>query len=90
MAFPATFPVRKDMVEGSENWTFDPATYISNGPYKMKEWSHNSYILMEKNENYYDYENLGRTQLNLHFWTTTTRSLKDTTTENLISSRTFL
>ena len=25
----------------------------------MKEWSHNSYILMEKNENYYDYENLG-------------------------------
>ena len=36
MAFPATFPVRKDMVEGSENWTFDPATYISNGPYKMK------------------------------------------------------
>ena len=59
MAFPATFPVRKDMVEGSENWTFDPATYISNGPYKMKEWSHNSYILMEKNENYYDYENLG-------------------------------
>ena len=25
----------------------------------MKEWSHNAYILMEKNENYYDYENLG-------------------------------
>ena len=59
MAFPATYPVRKDIVEGSDNWTFDPATYVTNGAYKLKEWSHNAYILMEKNENYYDYENLG-------------------------------
>ena len=58
MAFPATFPVRQDMVEGSDNWTFDPSTYIGNGPYKMTEWSHNAYISMEKNENYYDYDNL--------------------------------
>ena len=59
MAFPATFPVRQDMVESSDNWTFDPSTYIGHGPYKMTEWSHNAYISMEKNENYYDYENLG-------------------------------
>lgn len=59
MAFPATFPVRQDMVEGNPEWTYDVATYIGNGPYKMKEWSHNAYILAEKNENYYDYENLG-------------------------------
>ena len=59
MAFPATFPVRQDMVDGNEQWTYDPATYIGNGPYKMAEWSHNAYILAEKNENYYDYENLG-------------------------------
>lgn len=59
MAFPATFPVRQDIVEGNEEWTYDVATYVSNGPYKMKEWSHNAYILAEKNENYYDYENLG-------------------------------
>lgn len=59
MAFPATYPVRQDMVEGNEEWTYDPATYIGNGPYKLAEWSHNAYILVEKNENYYDYENLG-------------------------------
>ena len=59
MAFPATFPVRQDMVEGNDEWTYDPATYIGNGEYKMVEWSHNAYILTEKNENYYDYENLG-------------------------------
>ena len=59
MAFPATFPVRKDMVEGNDEWTYDPASYVGNGPYKMKEWSHNAYILAEKNAEYYDYENLG-------------------------------
>ena len=59
MAFPATFPVRQDLVEGNEEWTYDVATYVSNGPYKMKEWSHNAYILAEKNENYYDFANLG-------------------------------
>lgn len=59
MAFPATFPVRQDMVEGNDEWTYDPASYVGNGPYKMKEWSHNAYILAEKNAEYYDYANLG-------------------------------
>ena len=59
VAFPSTFPVRQDMVEGNDEWTYDVATYIGNGPYKMKEWSHNAYIEVEKNENYYDYANLG-------------------------------
>lgn len=59
-AFPATYPVRQDMIEkGGDQWTFDPATYIGNGPYKMSEWKHNSYIKMVKNDKYYDYANLG-------------------------------
>ena len=59
-AFPATMPLREDIIEeNGDQWTFDPSTYISNGPYKLKEWTHNSQIVMEKNDNYYDYENLG-------------------------------
>ena len=59
-AFPATMPVRQDIIEEKgDQWTFDPSTYISNGPYKLTEWTHNSQIVMAKNENYYDYENLG-------------------------------
>ena len=59
-AFPAMMPVRQDVIESAgDNWTFDVSTYISNGAYKMKEWTHNSQIVVEKNENYYDYENLG-------------------------------
>jgi oligopeptide transport system substrate-binding protein len=60
LAFPALFPVRQDVIESAgDQWTFDPATYIGNGPYKMDEWVHNSYINLVKNENYYEYENLG-------------------------------
>ncbi len=59
-AFPAMLPVREDIIEANgDQWTFDPSTYISNGSYKLTEWTHNSQIVMAKNENYYDYENLG-------------------------------
>ena len=59
-AFPAMMPVRQDIIEANgDQWTFDPSTYISNGPYKLTEWTHNSQIVMAKNENYYDYANLG-------------------------------
>ncbi|MDR1218988.1 MAG: peptide ABC transporter substrate-binding protein [Treponema sp.] len=53
--FPATFPVRRDVIESAgEQWTFNPSTYISNGPYRLKEWVHNSHLTIEKNPNYYE------------------------------------
>ncbi|MEG2072668.1 MAG: peptide ABC transporter substrate-binding protein [Oscillospiraceae bacterium] len=59
-AFPATFPVREDIMKANgDQWTFKPETYIGNGPYKMSEWVHNSYIKGVKNENYYDFAKLG-------------------------------
>ncbi len=60
VALPVTFPVRRDIIEQyGDQWTFKPSTYISNGPYMMSDWVHNSYITMVKNPNHYDYENLG-------------------------------
>jgi oligopeptide transport system substrate-binding protein len=51
--FPTLAPVRKDIVEKDpEKWTQSPSTYIGNGPFKMKEWVHDSYIEFVKNENY--------------------------------------
>ena len=57
-AFPATFPVREDIVSESQ-WTYDPATYISNGAYKMTSRVTNSEIVMEPNEYYYGVDTLG-------------------------------
>lgn len=54
-AFPTYFPVRKDVVEADpEGWALNPETFISNGPFKMTEWTHNDVLRLEKNENYYD------------------------------------
>lgn len=59
-AFPAFYPVRKDMIEEyGEAWTKKPESYIGNGPYKMVEWVNKSHILYVKNENYRDVEKLG-------------------------------
>ncbi|MEG0457756.1 MAG: peptide ABC transporter substrate-binding protein, partial [Oscillospiraceae bacterium] len=64
-AFPTYMPVRKDVVEANpEKWATDAATYISNGSYKMKEWIHNSKIVMEKNKNYWDVEKIGPDTIN--------------------------
>ena len=65
MAFPASFPVREDVV-AKEDWTTKPETYITNGAYKMTEWNHNQNILMEKREDYYDAANVKAPKINFH------------------------
>ena len=57
-AFASLVPLREDVVEGNENWTA-PENIVVNGPYKVVEWVHDSYLRMEPNEKYYDVENLG-------------------------------
>lgn len=47
------FPVRQDVVEGSEAWTKTPETYVSNGPFMLAEYSSLDKIVMDKNPNYY-------------------------------------
>lgn len=59
-AFPTYSPVRQDLIEANgDKWATDVKTYIGNGPYKMTEWVPGSHILYQKNENYWDYKNLG-------------------------------
>ncbi len=53
LAFPTYFPVREDVV-ADEAWATDPATYVSNGPYTMSSWDHNSLITLEKNPDWID------------------------------------
>ena len=56
-AFAALSPVNQVTIEANgESWAIDPATYVCNGPMKIKEWVPGSHILMEKNENYWNAE----------------------------------
>lgn len=63
LAFPVYFPVREDVV-ANEGWATDPSTYISNGVYTMKDWTHNSVITVEKNEDHPDAENVTVDEIN--------------------------
>jgi oligopeptide transport system substrate-binding protein len=53
-SFYCYFPISKDVNEANADWAKDPATYVSNGPFLLKEWVHNASITLEKNPNYYD------------------------------------
>lgn len=58
-AFPAYFPVKQDIVDANpDGWATDPSSYISNGPFKLTEWVHSSYMIFEKNDNYWDAANI--------------------------------
>jgi oligopeptide transport system substrate-binding protein len=52
-AFASLMPLREDKVEGKANWT-DPKKIVTNGPYIITEWVHDSYIKLEKSATYYD------------------------------------
>ena len=63
LAFPTYFPVQKATVEANDTtdngkWATEPSTFISCGAYKMTEWKHDSYIVLEKNPDYWDAKNI--------------------------------
>jgi len=50
-AFEITYPVRRDVVS-QPGWT-EAGRYVSSGPYVLKEWRHDSHIVLEANPRYY-------------------------------------
>lgn len=59
LAFPTYMPVRQDIVEADpEGWTFNPDTYVTNGAFKMQEWTVGDKIVFVRNENYWDAKNV--------------------------------
>ncbi|MBO4375558.1 MAG: peptide ABC transporter substrate-binding protein [Lachnospiraceae bacterium] len=58
-AFAVLVPVQKATVEANgEGWSTNPATYITDGPYYMTEYTDGSQIVFTKNPNYYDAANI--------------------------------
>ncbi|WP_371069015.1 peptide ABC transporter substrate-binding protein [Sediminibacillus sp. JSM 1682029] len=48
------YPVKKDVVESDANWSASEDSYVSNGPFKLTSWEHDSQVVIEKNEEYWD------------------------------------
>ncbi|MCD1147211.1 peptide ABC transporter substrate-binding protein [Peptoniphilus sp. KCTC 25270] len=55
-AFYTLYPVSEAVVTENPDWAKDPSNteFVSNGAFKVVSWEHNSKIVLEKNENYFD------------------------------------
>ncbi len=68
----STFPVHKNTIEkygeidtrGSE-WT-RAGNFVGNGPFILKEWEQNRIIIVEKNPNYWDADNVKLSEIHFH------------------------
>lgn len=65
-AFKTYYPIHKATVEENEKWYADAGdTYVTNGPFNLSKWQHNAEIVLEKNENYWDAENVAIDKVNI-------------------------
>ena len=61
-------PVQQATVEANgDSWTSSPETYVCNGPFKVTGMSLNENVILEKNENYWDAENVTLEKLTFRY-----------------------
>ncbi|MCL2322605.1 MAG: peptide ABC transporter substrate-binding protein [Oscillospiraceae bacterium] len=55
-------PLREDIIskvnEENDSWTYDPKTCITNGPFKLKEWTKDSLLVVSRNEEFLNSKNI--------------------------------
>ena len=67
LVFPTYLPVREDIVTANgDAWSTDPSTYVSNGAYKLTSWTHDSKLVFEKNENYWNKDSIAMEQITFY------------------------
>ena len=65
LAFPSTYPVRKDMVEEfGESYATEADKAVYNGPFEVVSWEHQAKIVMSKRTDYYDAANIAVGKIN--------------------------
>jgi oligopeptide transport system substrate-binding protein len=62
-AFPTLMPVCKAVVSKNDKWAADVKTYVTNGPFKLIEWSHNEKMVFVKNPMYWDKDKVKLTKI---------------------------
>ncbi|HWL22817.1 MAG TPA: peptide ABC transporter substrate-binding protein [Ureibacillus sp.] len=64
-AFKTYSPLHKASVEGNEEWYTEAENFVTNGPFTLADWSHNDSITLEKNDKYWDAENVALDKVNI-------------------------
>ncbi|AZU61746.1 peptide ABC transporter substrate-binding protein [Neobacillus mesonae] len=58
IANPCFFPINEGVAKENPKWFNEASTYVSNGPFKLSEWNHDSDFTMVKNDQYWDVNNV--------------------------------
>jgi len=65
-AFYSYFPIHKATAEANETWYAEAGdSYVTNGPFTLADWQHNASITLEKNDQYWDAENVALDKVNI-------------------------
>src|SRR5450756_1578001 len=62
-AFPTYMPVCKAVVSKNDKWAADLTNYVTNGPFKLTQWSHNEKMVFVKNPSYWDKDKVKLTKI---------------------------
>lgn len=59
-------PVNPAVVEENSSWAVEQSDdYVTNGPFVLSEWTHNSHYVLSKNDQYWDAENVALDAVNV-------------------------
>ena len=65
LANPIYFPIHQKQDQEDPHWAGKASSYISNGPFVPAIWDHNDVLSINKNENYWDQQNVKLNQIDL-------------------------
>lgn len=61
---PAFMPVHQATDIKDRDWANAPESYVSNGPFLLKNWTHSDSVVVERNPNYWDAGNVHLSRIN--------------------------
>ncbi|EWG09516.1 peptide ABC transporter substrate-binding protein [Cytobacillus firmus] len=61
---PAFFPINEKVATENPQWFAEAESFVGNGPFNLTEWEHDSHFVMEKNDQYWDAENVKLDKIN--------------------------
>ncbi|WP_297277103.1 peptide ABC transporter substrate-binding protein [uncultured Brachyspira sp.] len=90
LSFPTFYPLRKDIIDKyGDKWTLKADTYIGNGAFKLVERNRDESLVMEKNTNYWNIENIVPDKLTFVLMENETGSVAGVKSGNLHFARSF-
>ena len=90
LSFPTFYPLRKDIIDKyGDKWTLKADTYIGNGAFKLVERNRDESLVMVKNTNYWNIENIVPDKLTFVLMENETGSVAGVKSGNLHFARSF-